>query len=412
MQKTTMAFAVVAGNLMLPTTTRADTITLQVALDRASRRPSIEIAELDVDAARAVARGATVPLYNPELSAGAGPQFGAGSPEVQIQVALSQTIERGGKREARTQLADAQVRGAAITKSGELLRARIEAWQAFEHALIMRDRLETRREVERLALALVESMQKAAQAGGSTRLRVNLVVADAGRATQERIAAETAYGTALAQLATAIGAGPKEQLDPVGAVPELASLSQTPDELVTLALRGNPDVLAAQSSSLVARARIADADARGTVDLTLGIAYDYAPDPSGAHALLGTFSFPLAFRNRNQGERAATRVGAKRAEIELSLVRTETEREVLTAVANYQRSRTAVSGFDREVTDKLNENLAAAQDAFIKGGLELVELTTTQRNLIESRLAYFDARLALVDAWATLALITTMEVAP
>ena len=256
MQKTTMAFAVVAGNLMLPTTTRADTITLQVALDRASRRPSIEIAELDVDAARAVARGATVPLYNPELSAGAGPQFGAGSPEVQIQVALSQTIERGGKREARTQLADAQVRGAAITKSGELLRARIEAWQAFEHALIMRDRLETRREVERLALALVESMQKAAQAGGSTRLRVNLVVADAGRATQERIAAETAYGTALAQLATAIGAGPKEQLDPVGAVPELASLSQTPDELVTLALRGNPDVLAAQSSSLVARARV------------------------------------------------------------------------------------------------------------------------------------------------------------
>ena len=412
MHKLTTALAVVAGTFGLPTTTCADTITLESALERAARRPSVEVATLDLDAARALARGAAIPLYNPELSAGAGPQFGAGSLQLQVQVALTQTIERGGKRDARTRLADAQVRGVETSKVRASLDARVEAWRAFEHALIMRDRLATHQEVERLARALVGALQKAAQAGGTTKLRVNFVIADAGRATQARIAAETAYAGALAQLASSIGAAPSEHLEPVGVVPELGALPEPPDELVALALRAHPTALAAQGELQVARSRIADADARSTADLTLGVAYDYAPDPEGAYAVLGTIAIPLAVRNRNQGERAATRVGARRAEVELASTRVEIEREVRTAAASYQRARDAVAGFDREVTEKLDDNLIAAQDAFTRGGLDLVELTTTQRALIESRLAYVDARLALVDAWAALARTTTMEIAP
>ena len=121
---------------------------------------------------------------------------------------------------------------------------------------------------------------------------------------------------------------------------------------------------------------------------------------------------PLAVRNRNEGERAAARVAAKRAQVERSYERVEIERAVRLAIDNYERARAAIAGFDREVTDRLDENLAAAQDAFSKGGLDFVELTTTQRDLISSRIAFLDARLALVEAWAALALATTMEVRP
>jgi outer membrane protein TolC len=128
--------------------------------------------------------------------------------------------------------------------------------------------------------------------------------------------------------------------------------------------------------------------------------------------VLGSLSIPLAVRNRNQGERAAARIGARRAAVERNHARVEIERAVRLAIDNFQRARDAIAGFDAAVTEKLDENLAAAQDAFAKGGLDFVELTTTQRDLIASRISFLDARLALVNAWADLALATTIEVKP
>jgi cobalt-zinc-cadmium efflux system outer membrane protein len=410
--KTTTALAVVGTLLGLATATRAEPITIDQALERAARRPSVEIKTLDLDAARALSRGAAVPLYNPELSGGGGPQFGSGAASFQLQIGIAQMIERGGKRSARIEVADAQTRGTEIARRGELLRARVETWRAFERALVVRDRLETRREVEKLATALAAAMQKSAQAGGTTKLRVNVVVAEAGRATQERIAAEAEYAAARAALATSIGAGPNEQLDPVGAVADLPALAVKADELVAHALREHPEVAAIDNQVTVARAQIAAADARGTPDLTLGLGYAYAPDPDGSHAVLGSLSIPLAARNRNQGERAAARIGARRAEVERDHARVEVERTVRLAIDNFQRARAAIAGFDAAVTEKLDENLAAAQDAFAKGGLDFVELTTTQRDLIASRISFLDARLALVNAWTDLALATTIEVKP
>ncbi len=411
MYKMTTALAVV-GTLGLATPTRAEPITIDQALERAAHRPSIEITTFDVDEARANAQGAALPRYNPEITGSGGPQFGSGAASLQIQLGLSQTIERGGKRSARIQVAESRTRGAEIARRGELLRARVETWRAFERAIVMNDRWATRREVEKLALALAAAMQKSAQAGGTTKHRLNVIVAEAGRATQERVTAEAEYAAVRAALATAIGAGPTEQIDPTGPVVDPPTLPANTDELVARALREHPEVAAADNEVAAASARIADADARGVPDLTLGLGYAYAPDPDGAHAVIGSVSIPLAFRNRNEGERAAARVGAKRAQVERAYERVEIERAVRFAIDNYQRASAAVAGFDREVTEHLNENLAAAQDAFSKGGLDFVELTTTQRDLTASRIAFLDARLALIDAWSALALATTMEVLP
>ena len=148
MYKTTTALAVV-GTLGLATATRAEPITIDQALDRAAHRPSIELTALDLDAAHADARGAALPRYNPELSAAAGPQLGGGGAVLQLQIGLSQTIERGGKRDARVEVARAQLLGTELSRRAELLRARVETWRAFERAIVVRDRLATRVEVER-----------------------------------------------------------------------------------------------------------------------------------------------------------------------------------------------------------------------------------------------------------------------
>jgi len=409
--KTTMALAVV-GTLGLTTTTRAEPITIDQALERAARRPSVQITSLDLDAARAHAQGAALPIHNPELSGGAGPQFGSGAVSLQLQLGLSQTLELGGKRAARIRLSEAQTRAAEIAKRDGLLRVRVETWRAFERALVLQDRLATRREVEALATALAAAMRNGAQAGGATRLRVNVAIAEAGRATQERITAEAEYAAARATLAEAIGAGPRDQVEPLGAVADPAGLPANADALVARALRDHPAIIRADNAQRIAQAKVTDADARGSVDVTLGVGYAYAPDPDGAHAVVGTLSVPLPVRNRNQGERAAARIDVKRAEVERAYEAVELERAVRLAIENYQRARAAVAGFDIGVTERLDDNLAAAQDAFAQGGLDFVELTMIQRDLIASRVAFLDARLAVVDAWAELALATTIEVNP
>lgn len=400
------------GVFSLVAAARAEPITIDQALDRAAHRPTVAMSRLDIDVARANARGAALPLYNPDFTANAGPQLGAGSWELQAQVGIAQTLELGGKRNARVQLADRQTQGREVAGRSEQHLARVEAWRTYERSLVMRDRLETRQQVETLALALVRAMQSSAAAGGASKLRVNLVIADAGRATQERVAAEVDYATARAALATAIGAAVTETPEPVGTLADLPAVPSSLDTLAASALRDNAQVRASDSQLAVARAAIDDADARGTPDVTLGVAYAYIPDPAGSNAVLGTLSIPLPIRNRNQGAREAAHVAAKRAEVERAHVRAEAERAVRLAAGNYEKARAAIAGFDREVTGKLAENLTAAQGAFAQGGLDFVELTTTQRELIASRVAFLDAQLAAVEAWAQLSLVTGMEVRP
>lgn len=408
---TAHAAAVGALVCLVSATASADTITLKDALARAEHRPSVQAAGLDAGAAHATAAGAALPAYNPELTLEGGPELNAGTTVLDFSAQLAQTFELGGKREARTREADATATVADRAHAEAVLVARVDAWRAFERAIVLRDRLQTRRDVEQLTHALVAAMQRAAAAGGTTQLRVNVLAADAGRARRDRLAAEADYDTALAQLATAIGAAPGERPEPAGA---LGALPAPPDEteLVATALRDHPEVRAAAAAVDAARATIDVADSRAVPDVTLGLGYAYAHDPEPSHAIVATVAVPLPLRNRNQGQRAASRIEARRAEVDSARVRVELERRIRLALTTYQRARDAVAGFGHEVTDKLHENLTLAQDAFAKGGIDFVELSITRRDLIDARLAFLDAELTAIDAWAELALASGMEVAP
>ncbi len=414
MNTTTMAFATVVGTVLCldPAALHADTITMKEALDRAARRPSVLLARLDLDEARANVRGANLPAHNPELTVAAGPQFGTSTLVPDLQIGLSQIIERGGKRSARVDVAEADAHAVDSAGSAERFAARIEAWRAFERTLVLRERVETQRQVEQLATALATALQRAAQAGGATKLRVNVVLAEAGRATQTRIAAEAEYATAIVGLATAIGAGPNDALEPIGQIGELPSLPTSVDDLVARALRSNPKLALGAAQAVAVRARIDVADSLGVSDVRLGVGYAYSPSPDGSHAIVASLSVPLAVRNRNEGERAAARIRARHADDEQLRARVEVERQVRLAFDNYRRAREAVAAFDRGVGDQLSQNLSSAQEAFTKGGMDFVELTVTQRDLVDARLAHLEATATAIDAWAELAFETTIEVAP
>lgn len=391
----------------------ANPITLDQAFQRAAKRPLVEMSGASTDAARYEKSGAKQPIYNPELGIAVGPRLGGGETLFDFQATLSQTIELGGKRDARRDVAAARfdVANAELSIAG--LDARIETWRAFQLALIERERVTVTTEAELLAVQIDEATRERQKQGFGTQLQANLTTAELGRARHDRIDAERRYEEAIAQLASSVGAGPRERIEPDGKLELPPATSATVEALIARALKERPDLRASRSSIEATKAEIRLADAQATPDLTLGVSYAYEQDPAlSTHAILGSASIALPIRTRNEGARGAARARGRRADIDAARITTEIEREVRVAFISFERARAAVAGFDREVNERLHENLTLAGESFTSGKIDYFQFTVVRRELIANRQAYLDAVGEVIDSWSGLLRASGGEVKP
>jgi cobalt-zinc-cadmium efflux system outer membrane protein len=379
---------------------QAESISLERAVQRAAKRSTVAMAAAERDAVRSEASDARRSPHNPELGVAAGPRFAASSTFLDAEVSIAQTVELGGKRAARRDAADARIRAASADLELASHQARLDAWRAFQLALVARQRLETTRDAEQLAAELAAATRDIQALGAGTQLQINLTTAEVGRARHDRIDAENQYQRALAELATAVGAGANERLEPAGALASLPAVAWTEAEALTRALRSRPEITAAAAGVQEAQAEARLATALGRPDITLGVRYGYQEEPDiTSHAVVATAAIALPVRNRNQGGRGAAQARQRRAEIDRSRLRTEVEREVRVAVAGYQRARDAVLGFDQEVNERLHENLELARESFQAGKINFFEFNVVRRELVANRLAYLDAVAEAIEGW-------------
>lgn len=391
----------------------AGALTLPEALARAAARPSVELAAKASEAARYEAEQAALPAYNPELTVAAGPRVVAGEREAAAQLGVSQTFELGGKRGARRAVAAAKREGADVEVAAAERRARAEAWRAFQLALVARQRVIMAREAEQVALQVETATRERQKLGFATQLELNLTTAELGRVRHDQLDAQRKDEAALALLGRAIGATPAEVLEPAGELTALPALASGAEEILARALRERPEALAARAEVRLASASVREADAAGVPDLTLGVSYGYERDPdAAAHSVLATAAIGLPLWNRNQGGRKQARALAARAELEQRWTEAEIEREVRLTVAGYQRAREAVLGFDREVNERLHENLELARESYTSGKIDYFQFNVVRRELLASRGAYLDAIEETVEAWAAVQQATGAEVMP
>lgn len=386
-----------------------ETLTLDAALTRAAQRPQLALSQQAIDAASDNVRFAGTPLYNPIVTVEAGPQFGEIPLSPLINLGLDQTIERGGKRDARRRAAQGTRQLAVAMRSDAMRSARLSAWRAFELALVSQQRIAVLLQVEQLATTVLDATRRAQVAGGATTLRLNVLLAEHGRAAQQRAAANLDYQRALADLATEIGAAPDAELEPVGeiftnrALPRFTAVTESKPHAALTIATANIELAAAEQ-------RVADADA--VPDFSVGVGYSYQATPDIQHGIFARLSVPLAFRNRNERARAMARSESRKAMVVRGLVANDLARRTQVARRNVGVADAAVAAFDEAITIKLSENLALAQTAFTRGAIDFVELTLTQRDLIAARLAYLDAHVLRINAWAELLDATGTEVQP
>ncbi|MGH7630500.1 MAG: TolC family protein [Gemmatimonadales bacterium] len=380
---------------------QAPGITLADALRRAAElNPDIRTAEAEVAAARGGLRGARLLTYNVELLGGLGRVTGADTSFTGYEIGLSQRFELGGKRGWRIRAAEQRVTAAEarLARRREEVAARVS--RTFLLGLIARMRSGAAREGEQVAAQLRSAADERLALGAGTQLEVNVATASASRERRARLEAERAYASSVIDLASAIGLPPTELAEPEGEPTLPPADTRTETELVAAALERRADL----------RAAVAEREAAGAdFGFARGLAW---PDPAIGAALSRednrfwqvTVSLPLPLWNRGQGARAEARAGLERARIAEAALRRQVELEVRDAYQAYQRAREAQAGFDRDLVERLAENLQLAEESFRAGKIGLLIFNTVRRDLVEGQLAYLDALGDVVERQAVLQL--------
>ncbi|WP_082602056.1 TolC family protein [Phenylobacterium sp. Root700] len=355
-------------------------LTLPEAIGRAATfDPSAPGAQARLDAARAAQRQADVRL-NPTLGlevenfTGSGPFSMLGRSETTLS--YQQTVERGGKRAARTGAAGAEIEVTRLRHEVRRLDLIKEVQTAYAEALAAEAELLI---TEARLLAAHSSQQDVARRVRSARDPLFAGARAETLTAQAEIARDRARQAALdarAELARFWGGAPDFALDLEGffkvSAPDAAPAGETAD----LAL------LTAQSA--LAEARIQVERARQVSDPALRAGVRYFGDGSEVALIVGG-TIPLQRYDTNKAgvERAQAERNATLADIEAA--RLTRERDIARLAARLSASAAESERIRAEVVPAAIRTVELVRDGFNRGGFQHLDVTEAERALADAR---------------------------
>jgi cobalt-zinc-cadmium efflux system outer membrane protein len=372
----------------------------------------VQAARFQVDASRAAKLIASY-KPNPALTIG-GEQFNLSNkflpnivttdPNVGAQTTYTlrfdQLIERGGKRELRTEQANAQL-GASEAQMLDAIRQQLyQLRQAFTTAGLARENLvlaeATRDQYEdtiRLTAAKVENGDLA----GVELYRIQAAALPYQQAVQQ---ARTTYEQATRDILNLLGARPEDirAAAPVAAASGPLNISftfddrlitQTPEELRQTGMTERPDLIVARRIYDAATAGVNLAQSQRVRDVSTGVFYQRVGSDSSAGVNL---SVPLFIHNN--GLAAVTQADALKSAA-AALVR-QVEFQVATDVEKaylaYQSARRTLDLYNTTTLQRADRLRAIALVSYQEGALGLLELLDAQRTYNQTITAYNQAR--------------------
>jgi outer membrane protein, heavy metal efflux system len=383
----------------------AETISVEEALGRAEdRNPDLKQLAADLQAARGGLLGARLVPFNPEVGVRAGPAFADGQAPLGYDLSLSQTIELGGQRGHRVEGAQARVSAAELRLAYGRLQLAARVRRAYFLAIVARSRVSANREAEEVAADLKAAADDRARLGAGTQLEQNVASSVLGRARRDRHVAERRYREALTELATVTGTAAAVQPEPAdGPLPAFGPPTVGEDEFVARALARRGDVAAAARERAGAEADVALAGSQSVPDVSLSAGYGRDAIDRTNTVTFG-LAIPIPIFNQNQGGRAVASAALAKARIAEATAPREAERQARAALSSYRLAIDAVRGFDRDVVERLKENLDLARESVQSGKIGLLLFNSVRRDLVDTRLAYLDALSELVEARSALEL--------
>lgn len=377
--------ALLAAALAFPATTAfAEPITLEEAIAKAvEAAPSIRANEAAVDAARAgrvqagVRPNPTVTVEGENL-VGSGPYNVFGQAE--ITGTYSQTIERGGKRDARVayaerdiSVAEASSRVARLELVSAVQRAFLDVVIAGYVVEIAETRLGVEVEMQREALRRVRGYKdplfvETSASARVTQARLNLVEAQAR---------EDGVKAALA----AFWNGSGEDIETVGEVlsgiPAARQLAVADAEL-------------AQAEARRASAAVAVEQTRATQDYTLSGGARFLRGTNDV-ALVAGVTIPIGRFDRNQGNIARAQAEKLRIELTAEAQRLDRLRRLASLGAEADAARARADAIVLEVYPQTTKALRQVREGYARGGFNFRDMQGAADAIIQAQAEWLDA---------------------
>jgi cobalt-zinc-cadmium efflux system outer membrane protein len=357
----------------------------QVSLDDAFARslgetPVLRASEAAREAADAGVRQAdrgVNPSIDFLLENALGTGLYQGIDRTEATLTFNQTLELGGDREARTQLAVRQgqrVRALGDVSRQDLLHqveiAYIDAQRAQADLLAAEERLALAREVAATVARRVEAARDPLLAAS----RSNTLVAEAEIAVENARLADLA---ARDNLALFWDGATDFQID----MSTFDSLSGLEVDGASLA----PEIVASRAAQQEAEARIAVERARSTLDPTVSAGLRYFRDGSEAAFVVG-FSIPLGINDNNSAAVAKASADSSRARLETEILERNLERQTASARSQMNIAAREIAAIDERLVPAAEEAVERARAGYNQGGFSYLDVLDAQRVLSAARL--------------------------
>jgi outer membrane protein, heavy metal efflux system len=380
-------------------------LTLRDALSLAlMRSPKLEAVSLEIRMAEARELQSRL-LPNPEIEIEAeefaGSESGKGLDTAEYCISLSQLIELGGKRSARSRIARIDTKLAAWDYQAERLAVLTETTLGFIDVLSAQEGYQLKRDIVGLSektLAVVNDRVEGGKVSPLEKIKAQVELANARvdleksgselRSARKRLAA--VWGGTVAHFTRAAG-----NMNRVSEIPKFESLQAL--------LKGNPHVARWAQEMQQRLAALARERAARVPDLTLAVGLLHSEE-SNQQGLVVGFSLPLPLFDRNQGgvleaghSLAQARQLRRAAEVNTALALAESY-ETLAAAGK------EVTGLEKQVLPGALKAFKAIHLGYQKGKFNYLEIIDAQRTLFEARSHLLEARaryhraLALVES--------------
>ncbi len=438
-----LPLTVAAQTPVPPATIAPATIPQRLTLAQAEqlllqRNLSIVAAKYNIDAARAAKLIASF-KPNPVLTIGSE-QFNLAHPyrgiintdtnaaaQPTFTLRVDKTIERGGKRELRTELAEWQIK-ASEAQMLDALRTQIyQLRQAFTTAALAREDLllagETQAQYEQTQ-RLTEIRVEGGDLPGVEVYRAKAGLLQYQQAVQQ---AKTSYQQATRDVLNLLGATPDQvtsgliatdrnphelPIVKVALKPEttpdpddLASLRDAPlliaftfderpiaqalSELRAIALQERPDIHVARNLQVAAFKNVSLAQAQRVRDISVGMEFQRVGNDQSIGA---SVSIPLFRYNNHEADVVQAQALLQSATAQLKQAETQASTDVEKAYQAYIAARRTLDLFNSQNLTQMDKLRSIAAYSFKEGASSLLELLDAQRSYNQTMTAYNQAR--------------------
>ncbi len=330
----------------------------------------------------------------------------ATSPDNYQMIGVEWPLELGGRRQARSLVAQREVelRNAEVAEFERKLTAEVRL--KYAEALAAARNLNFAEEMLRLTRDSLRLTQARVELGKSAPLESSTMQVETQRAEVWRLNFESQAEVALLALKQVIGMPPEEALALRGEWLNDTPLP-APADLLRTALAARPDLAMLRAAETLAGAQIEQARREGRVDASLfanyqrmSFGYDVrgfnaagqlAPVTGVFHMMTFGARLTLPTRNQNQGLIAATVAAAEAARHRLEFAELATRNELMAARIRLEKARAALAVYRDQVRAPAQRNLDLARRTYATGFRSALDYLVEQRRYIEIETGYTDA---------------------